>query len=59
MDKYKIMYAVVGITITKTGDRITTGPSFLRSVHDTSEEAYAARVEMNDCIERFITNESR
>lgn len=57
MAKYKIMHAVVGVTITKTGDHIVTGPSFIRSVHDTREEAYAARVEMDDSVESFISPE--
>ena len=54
MDKYKIIHAVVGVAITKHGDRIVTGPSFIRSVHDTREEAYAARVEIDDSVESFI-----
>lgn len=57
MAEYKIMYAVVGITTTKVGDQITSGPSFIRSVHSTSKEAYSARVEMDDRVESFITKE--
>ena len=57
MVKYKFLHAVVGITVTKSGDRIVTGPSFIRSVHDTREEASAARVEMDDSLHSFITPE--
>ena len=57
MVKYKIMHAVVGVTVTESGDRIVTGPSFVRSVHDTQEEAYAARVKRSDRVESFITPE--
>ena len=57
MAKYKIMYAVVATAWRIVGrDAEPTTDYFIRSVHDTSEAAYAARMP-EDSIQSFITPE--
>ena len=57
MAKYKIMYAVVATAWRIVGrDADPTTDYFIRSVHDTSEAAYAARLP-EDSVQSFITQE--
>lgn len=57
MVKYKIMHAVIGTSWRVKGrDSDPTTEYFIRSVHETREAAYAARLP-EDSVESFIAPE--